>query len=351
MDFNKKPKADDKGLGKIRLDETPADTVTPPDHSGSVEAAERKKILQIYSAIGGAALLSLAGVFAISAGKDEAAPTIPPTTAVEQATTGRVFVPAVVPAPTEAVLGKREVIAASIAEKNSVILRREDAVYKDDRGDRAEAYLDVNGRAVASSGDFATHVSLFNSPTLKGAVSILITEGPYAGTRLGFYPTENRMTYEKVGETVAGADGKTPQFKALPHDQRSFQEREMKTGDARSSGVVVPDGAYEYQKTLREKGEQVTAFWVKGTPAKDGVFRVMIWNEDSYTVNLKTGDYSIGSVFTFRPNYEAEYERTGIEVDLNTIPIVNGVLPPLVAPAMNPAPTVVISAPATAPAP
>jgi len=127
-------------------------------------------------------------------------------------------------------------------------------------------------------------------------------------------------------------------FTALPQGQRTEQTVSMKSPAIQGSGVQMPGSAFEYDKNVRERGEYVRAFTVKGN-VEEGVFQVKIWNGDTYTINFATGQYTVDSVFLFHPDYVEETQRTGVNIDASTIPLVKGVVNVAPAHRAAPAPT------------
>lgn len=322
FDFNPKKK-DDKGIGKIRLGEE-----TAAEQKETVaKTATRKKWL-IGGGIATGALVVTLGLTAIfNRASDKPAAPVPPRT--EQTQTYQ-------PPPSEQ---SGVTLAQSYAAKQSAIYRDQIQIYKEtDRSGRmigtGEAYLNANGQAVQYGSDFAVHVSLFE----KGGVSLLVASGPHAGSRVEFMPvgvrSTPRVTYSRVGQELTTPDG--PRFQMLPLAQRTEQTVPMKTPAMQGSGVAMPDQAWEFDKNVRENGEMVRAFTVRGN-VEDGVFSVKIWNGDTYTINFATGQYTVDSVFLFHPNYLEDKQRTGVDVDASTLPLVKGVVQ--VAPAQRPAPS------------
>ena len=328
FEFNPKKK-DDKGIGKIRLgDETAAE-----QKEAVAKTATRKKWL-IGGGIATGALvvtLGLTAVFNSSSDK----PAAPQPQRTEQTQTYQPPVQAQNPPSEQSGVS----LAQSYAAKQSAIYRDQIQIYKEtDRSGRmvgtGEAYISANGQAVPFGSDFAVHVSLFE----KGGISLLVASGPHAGSRVEFMPvgvrSTPRITYSRVGQEIATPDG--PRFQMLPQAQRTEQTVPMKTPAIAGSGVAMPDQAWEFDKNVRENGETVRAFTVKGN-VEDGVFSVKIWNGDTYTINFATGQYTVDSVFLFHPNYLEETQRTGVNIDASTIPLVKGVMQ--VAPAQRPAPS------------
>jgi len=322
FDFNPKKK-DDKGIGKIRLGEETA----AEQKEAMAKTATRKKWL-IGGGIATGALVVTLGLTAIfNSASDKPAAPVPPRT--EHTQTFQ-------PPPSEQ---SGVTSAQSYAAKQSAIYRDQIQIYKEtDRSGRmigtGEAYINANGQAVQYGSDFAVHVSLFE----KGGVSLLLASGPHAGSRVEFMPvgvrSTPRITYSRVGQEIATPDG--PRFQMLPLAQRTEQTVPMKTPAIQGSGVAMPDQAWEFDKNVRENGEMVRAFTVRGN-VEDGVFSVKIWNGDTYTINFATGQYTVDSVFLFHPNYLEDKQRTGVDVDASTLPLVKGVVQ--VAPVQRPVPS------------
>ena len=322
FDFNPKKK-DDKGIGKIRLGEETA----AEQKEAVAKTATRKKWL-IGGGIATGALVVTLGLTAIfNSASDKPAAPVPPRT--EHTQTYQ-------PPPSEQ---SGVTSAQSYAAKQSAIYRDQIQIYKEtDRSGRmigtGEAYINANGQAVQYGSDFAVHVSLFE----KGGVSLLLASGPHAGSRVEFMPvgvrSTPRITYSRVGQEIATPDG--PRFQMLPLAQRTEQTVSMKTPAMQGSGVAMPDQAWEFDKNVRENDEMVRAFTVRGN-VEDGVFSVKIWNGDTYTINFATGQYTVDSVFLFHPNYLEDKQRTGVDVDASTLPLVKGVVQ--VAPVQRPVPS------------
>jgi hypothetical protein len=319
IEFNPRKKSDDKGVGKIKIDEMGKDETAP-----STEGKSTKK--WIVAGIGGVVLLGLAGVFALSAGDNDNTPAPAPVPPIVQTVPSTpVTVPArpVEPvAPTAAQLREE-----SIDNKMQAIYRNSATLYRDHSGNAGEAYITTGGRQVRAGNDFALYVALHD----MGTVSVLVAEGPYAGARVTFFPTENRMTYDKMGGFALGADGKTPVFTLSESFNRSSQTLSMSRPQMRGHGVSVAQSGRQVEKIVQEDGHDITAFIVTGSPERDGKFTVQIWNGDSYSVDLSTGEYAIDSAFLANPDYQEDYERTGREV---TPAKVQGVM--TVAPATRP---------------
>lgn len=321
IEFNpRKASEETKGVGKIRLggDEEKA------AEQAAKKSGSRKK--WVIAGVGSLALVvGLSGIFALSSRNPASTNTQGPAPVVE--TVDR-------PAPVVQQQDASAIRQASIRAKESVIYRDDARVYRDDTGARGEAYIGANGLEVARGQDFVMHVQLFD----QGAVSVLVAAGPYAGARIEFTPVGTRgassITYTKTGQETIGADGSTVQFQALPQSARTTHTVSMKTPATLGSGVTVPQNAAQFEKTMREGGQPVTPFVVTGSPQEDGVFSVQIWNGDTYTVDLRTGQYTVDSVFLYHPDYQAEFQRTGVEVSRDAIPVVKGVLQ--VAPAHTP---------------
>lgn len=232
---------------------------------------------------------------------------------------------------------KESIIRESVSEKQSVIFRDDTRVYRDDNGKRGEAYINGSGKEVSAGEDFAVHVTLFD----KGGISVLVAEGPQAGARVEFFPVDAKgphITYNKVGKTSLGPDGKTMRFQALPEGKRSANTVVMQARPKVSgSSVTVAYDSGEFGKVVQEDGRNVYAFTLTGSPQKNSVFSVTLFNGDTYAINLTTGRYTIDSLFLFDPNYQDEQARTGKKPSRDDVPLVNGTIaPPAVAPANKP---------------
>ncbi len=330
FDFNPKKKEDDKGVGKIRLGEDG----TPSGQTPKAEAAKatsRKKWLVGGGIAAGAVILAV-GLGAVFNNSSAPAPVNPNPPAVVQ----------VDPVPQQqlppAVVTQSNLLQQSVAAKEGVIYRDAARIYHETNAQgrniaTGESYINATGQEVRAGQDFAVHVSLFD----KGGFSLLVAQGPYAGNRIEFMPVGNRgsssVTYSHVGQEAVGTDGRTVVFQALPQSQRTTQTVAMKSPAVLGSGVNVPGSAWEFENKVSDHGNTVTSYIVSGS-VEDGVFNVKIWNGDTYAVNFANGEYAVNSVYLYYPNYEADYARTGVEVDASRIPTVKGVLN--VAPAVRP---------------
>lgn len=340
FDFNPKPKEDDKGVGKIRLGEDGKPAAEKTEERAKA-SAKKKWLIGGGIGVGVLALtLTLSGVFN-SASNNQTAPVTPPPIVQVQP-------PVQTQQPVQAELSAAQLLQQSVAAKQGVIYRDPArAYYQTTRtgartGELGEAYLNLNGQEVRAGQDFAAHVQLLS----KGAVSLLVASGPYAGSRIEFTPVGTRggssITYTRVGQEAIGADGRTTVFQVLPTAQQTTQTVSMKSPATAGNGVTVPGSAWEYEKQVQEKGEFVSIFRVQGN-VEEGVFSIRIFNDDVYQVNFATGQYSLNSVYLFHPNWETHFERTGQELDVRGNPTINGVLN--VAPAVRPQPVTAQRAP------
>lgn len=308
--FNPRKADKTTGPGKIKLDDAPE---TP-----TATAAEKPKWVVPAAAAGGLAVLGLAGYFMLASGADEtvAMPPAPPPIVAERPPVVAERPPVVAERPPAVVQPQAPsaatIIARSIeAKRAAVFVDRSNAMY--------DSYITAGGSEARAGEDFAAHVGLFE----KGGVSVLVTEGPHAGTRVGFFPfvagNEGRLRviFERVGQVVTGADGRTMQFVTLPQADRLRHETVLSAnaelGFARQSGfpnsavrssVSLSPDARSFKKEVREGGEWYPAFWLHGSPERDGVFSVEIFNGDTYSVDLNTGAFSVNSVYLFHPNVD-----------------------------------------------
>jgi hypothetical protein len=315
--FNTDIKKDDKGIGKIHLDDTPTEqSATTPVVVPQTSPQGKKKKTIIIAAAGGAALLGLAGIFALSSGKSE-----PPKAPQQQVQTVPVAPPV-----------KAPVVTYTQAQS---IQAKEASIYRDDTlahyigNTRTEAYIAGNGEEVRAGRDFAVHAGLFN----KGGISVLVAAGPYAGTRITFLPVRAGsplVALDKLGTEIASG-GRTALYKTLPAAERARAMDFLRAPQLQGSGVSAPVSGREFVKRTQENGRTATAFTLTGSPEVDGVFAVKIWNGDTYNVNLRTNEYSVHSVFLFRPNYQEEFKATGAKVSRKDIPVINGALSPALA--------------------
>ena len=314
VQFNKKT-SQDTNAGKIRLGD---DDAAKTDN----KTATDKKWVKPAAIAGGVAAIGLAGYFILAShGTDvPAKPVNPPisVTTPPPATTSPVIVP-----PKQPQLPSASAIRAQgVQEKRS-------SIYTDHVNYEADAFIKSNHSEGNTGADFSTHVGVFK----QGGASVLITEGPYAGTRVGFFPSvangEGRLTVsiEKVGAVVpvTSQSGPVAQFTALPHVEEhdivlhadTERQRADKNGFHPPAAVAVPDSAPAFEKQKRIDGEWYKAFVLSGSPEKDGVFSVELWNGDTYAMDLKTGAFTVNSIFLFEPNYEAIVDQKCANVPLD----------------------------------
>jgi len=306
--FNPRKPENTTGPGRIKLGE---------GEEAKAEATAKPKWVLPVAIGGGLAVVGLAGYFMLASGGDDVAvdpKPLPPIVQVEPERKPPVVIreepkPPVIVQPQ--VPSASQILAESLAAKS-------DAVYLDRANAMYDAYIS-GGREARPGQDFSTHVGLFK----KGGISVLITEGPHAGARIGFMPfvqgNEGRMrvTYERVGKLVTGADGRTPQFVLLPESEQVTRETILGANAERQfarqngfpdstirSAVTLPGGARKFEKQGLENGQWYPAFWLHGSPEKDGVFTVEIWNGDSYSMNLNTGEFTVNSVYLFHPDVD-----------------------------------------------
>ena len=319
--FNPNKKSDDKGLGKINIegDGTAQSNADKQVAAENAAAATRKKWIIGGGVAGLALVVGLTAVFSGASKNDNTPPAPQPTqqTQQQQPTQPQYQEPQgqyTAPAATAS-----QLLQQSVRAKESVIYRDESAVFHDKASRPAEAYLTVDGREVQKGQDFAVHAALFN----KGGFSLLIASGPYAGTRLEVFPVNNnggsRFTYTKTGQEAVGSDGRTVVFNATPASQRLTQTVSMKSPTQLGSGVQAPSNGWTFEQMGQGSKGYTRAFELKGNP-DDGVFSVKLWNDDTFTFNLKNGEYTFDSVFLFHPNYL----QTGESV--KGTPVVNGAM-------------------------
>jgi hypothetical protein len=301
MEFNKQKSDGEKTKGKIHLGERkPLDVLK-----------ENKKKVCLIGASVVLALSGLTAAFGIAASRDQGCPSDSAPTPNAQACVQ---------------VDQQTIVQQSIKEKQSVIYRNDAIVYRDDNGNRGEAYINAAGKEVGAGEDFAVHVSLFD----QGGISVLVAAGPYAGSRVEFFPVATdgaHVTYSKLGAESMGPDGKTLRFTAWPQEQRIVNTTSLKEKPkVAGSRVTVAYNAGEFGKIVQEDGRNVYAFTLTGSPQKDGLFSVTIWNGDTYAINLQTGRYSVDSIFLFHPDYQIEKARTGVDISRDTIPLINGIV-------------------------
>lgn len=186
----------------------------------------------------------------------------------------------------------------------------------------AEAFL-KDGKEVSRGKNFDLHVALYN----RGGISVLVASGVHAGTRINFLPvtpTKNPVvTYEKVGLEKLTA-GKAD-FYSLPTEKRIERIAPMRQDAQGITEVGTVQGAREFTKILQNKtGKKAAAFKVSGTPEKDGLFSVQIWNGDKYSMSLKTGEFTINSTFAnspeWHPGQQASREKLRGKIDVSPVP-------------------------------
>ncbi len=288
--FNKRPR-DDKGAGKIKLGE---DVQLPAETT-----AKGANKTVIFGGIGALAVAGLAAAFFMSSDVEEPTPTTQHTTVTPpQATKPNVIVPqtppvvVVPPAPTQPIITVQSA-TERVNEKIAAIYDHDSCLY--------EAFVSANGREVREGSDFNHFTCLYDF----GGVGVLITEGEFAGTRVGFFPREGReglVFVEHVAEQSIGDDGRTTEFHRLQHTDRERTEtsmaRPVRTGD----GVYIAENADRFTKTVRVDGSNVNAFILAGDPAS-GRFEIEIPNGDYYQIDLTTGDFTADSLFMNCRNY------------------------------------------------
>ena len=286
--------------------------------------------------------LGLAGYFTFVATHDDNASnnnrvisqTQPPTETAQRYTEPEMpatEAPAFEAAPEEdpQELARKKIISDSVAAKESAIFRDENRALYD-------AYIDKNGNEVEDGGDFAVHVGLFNN----GNVSILIADGPHAGTRVGLFAVDTsragaHITIERVGKIVKGEDSSTNMFKALSRGERTLRTASMRTPEIAGKNIVKPNQVEKFDKYVLENRNTSLAFSLVGTPEIDGVFSVVLFNDDTYSINLNTGEFSVDSVFMFHPDWQERVENECNPhpdvpcniIDRNKIPVIKGVVP------------------------
>lgn len=290
--FNRRRKDDGKGAGKIRLGggSDAADNANDNSNDSKSSSAPKKGFLQttfgkVAVGVGVAAVLAT-GVLMFTGGSDEPEVTTPRQieTVVEQ------------PQQTTPAITEASILRQATQEKMA-------SLYQDSPNRLYEAFMNAAGREVARGQDFAVYVGLFNT----GGISVLITEGDHAGTRIGFFPLSDRnrpeLVLERVGQQAVGADGQTIRYERLPTSERSVVRDNLRDPATNGSGVSVNEGAW-FDKTVTQGSQTATAFSVSGSPVVDGKFSITIWNGDSYTIDLNTGEYSISSAFVTNPGWQ-----------------------------------------------
>lgn len=279
------------------------------------EAADKGKRKWVWG--GGLAAAALVAFFAVSGGDDE-----------EKVVQAPIPVPApqtVTPAPEAVrppvakppVSTPREVVinlspaertalqAQSVQAKISSIYWNPEAVMRDDRGSAVEAFITADGQQVRNGEDFATHVSLIEG----GGVSILVADGPYAGSRVYVSPAEDMMQFSRVGEVAMAKDGRTPFYQLTSRFNAAAKDGYLSRQPA--SGMAVDVQGPQIQKKVG--GD--TAFTVIGEPDVDGRVKVQLWNDDTVTVDFGNGTVVVDSLFMADPDYLAKYDRTGVTTD------------------------------------
>lgn len=317
--FNPRKK-NEKGIGHVDVDNTQSQ---PEETNNSSKTA-------LY-AIGGLSAIGLAaGAFMLvnSGGQDDApspfTPTpVPPAAQVEPAQPAVKPAPAPVVAPTPAQshlpsyneLMRETIIAQQQAIYQSPVLQAE-----------YSAYILGNGMEGERGGLFALHASL----SYPGSVNILITEGDYAGIRVGFYPADingtggdgevivQRVGYTEITTTDTGAEYEV--FRLLPEEDWITVSQNMETPARQGQPVELAADAPAFEKIVTENGQRLLAFSIIGEPETDGIFGVALFNEDLYTIDLNTGDFTVNSAFAYDPTYL----ETGRTINADDIPWVDG---------------------------
>lgn len=281
------------------------------------ETADKGKRKWVWG--GGLAAAALVAFFAVSGGDDEEkvvqAP--PAVETITPAPMPHVVAPAPEavrpPVATPRVDTPREVVtsltpaersalqASSVQAKTSSIYWNPDAVMRDDRGSAVEAFITADGQQARSGEDFATHVSLIEG----GGVSILVADGPYAGSRVYVSPAEDMMQFSRVGEVSMAKDGRTPFYQLTSRFNGAAKDTYL--SQLPTSGMAVDVHGVQVQKKVG--GD--TAFTVIGEPEVDGRVKVQLWNDDTVTVDFGNGTVVVDSLFMADPDYLAKYDRTG----------------------------------------
>ena len=302
--FNRRRKDDGKGTGKIRLGDfsesnNDAETSTNENASSSNKSPKKGFLQTTWGKVavaGGAAIVIGLSVMMFTGGSNDVPHTPTPTHTVDNTQT-----------PTPPVVTQNDVQRDAVRDKLA-------SVYQDRQNTLAEAFMDAAGREVARGQDFAVHVGLYN----RGGISVLITEGEHAGTRVGFFPVSQNgrpeLFVEKVGQQAVGSDGTTMRYERLASADRETYRDDLRRPRTEGSGISVNEGIW-FEDVVRQGGQTATAFMVSGAPSENGSFSITIWNGDRYSIDLNTGEYSISSAFVTDPDYQSVYERTGQSVE------------------------------------
>lgn len=297
---------------------------TPVPAAPETSATSRKKWLAGIAVT--VAALGLTGVFMMHSGNKDAQ-----TPAAENQQTAVVNTPrqadAVTPQSETPGIPSREGTTAPSAitvdqeliAQNSLQAKMA-TVYRGGEKTLSSVFLDAAGQEVEEGEDFSVQISLFN----RGNVSVDIVAGPHAGMRAGFFPVPHDgngpvVILEKIGAQTLAADNLTAQFSLLPASQRFYAMKPMNVDSRASLGVRLPGNARSFVKTVEKNGRTATPITLTGTPEKNGIFEVKIWNGDSYAMNLNTGDYSIRSTFMNHPDWRPGMQAERKEV-WGTIP-------------------------------
>lgn len=309
-------KRNEKGVGHVNVEDTQG-----PSNKG--KGISKPVII----GAAGVAVAGLATAFMLATGSPDDDQISPPSSSPAPIEMTETQIP---PAQTPPVVVVPDTTPAypSVTELDQAsIVAKQQAIYiSPDLRPEYDAYITEHGRSGQRGQDFATHVSL----SYPGSISVLITEGPYAGIRVGFFPAgvngrggDGQVVVERVGviqNAQTGANSQHPVFTLLPRSGQIRVTQNMESPSARGREVALPDHAAQYTRTVSENGRNLTAFAVSGQPAQDGVFSVQLFNEDVYSIDLNTGDFTVNSAFAYDP----DYLETGVTINADNIPWVDG---------------------------
>jgi hypothetical protein len=269
--FNKR-KRDDKGAGKIKLEDNSSEQKDPSSNNRGL-------------IIGGAVLtaIGLTAVFFLSSGEED-----------QQANINNV----------EPTLNEPELNVQSL---NTKISEKLGSIYNA-KACQYGAYVDTNNNQVREGANFNYFACLYD----KGAFGVLVTEGEWAGARVHFEPRDGRdgsVSVEVVGENKLADDNKTSEFHRLDYSDRVSFSSVLSSPNQIGDGVNVPNNSSSFTYTVREGGHSANAFIISGSP-ESGLFEVEIVNGDVYQINLNTGDFYTDSLFLNCPNYDYGNEES-----------------------------------------
>ena len=288
--FNKRDR-DDKGSGKIDLDGNTSESDNANAGSSSISG---KTI-----ALGAAGVVLAGAAFYFVAGNDDT-----PEVSTEPETVEIVMPPATEPDPVQdrvvvapqtppdsiVVTPPAQSLEQRVSQKLSAIFNRGDCMFGSD------LFIGASGREVREGADFSAFSCLYD----EGGVSVLLTQGDWAGTRVGFFPRQDLVIVEQVAEVSEGSQG--TEFHVLPSNQRVSARVSMSAPEYSSEGVSIGDNEPAVVKTICEAGDCINGLIIRGD-LEAGRFDVEIPNGDFYQIDLNTGNFGADSRFLNCPTY------------------------------------------------